>query len=110
MLIKGADVHLPTLVDFIRHTDAGQNVESEILSLRSAHVRVTVDPTQTEPARKIGNQPPVRSHEIVAAAEIDAEVMIFHAAKDRLGHESETKLMITACPIIAVVHAPTNAP
>ena len=49
-------------------------------------------------------------HEIVAAAKIDAEVMIFHATKDRLGHERETKLIVAAHPVVAVVHAPANAP
>src|SRR5207302_7327501 len=76
----------------------------------SAHVRVTVDPTQAESARNVGNQPPLRSHEIVTAAEIDAEIMIFHSAKDRLRHEGETKLIVTASPVVAVVHAPANAP
>src|SRR5947209_20216729 len=110
MFITRADVHFPTFVDFIRNADAGQNVESKILSLRSTHVRVTVDPTQTEPARKIGNEAPVRPDEIVTAAEINAEIMVLHTAKDRLGHEREAKLIVAASPVVAVVHAPANSP
>src|SRR5438105_6615877 len=110
MFVKRAHVHLPTLVDFVRNADSGQNVESKILSLGAAHVRVTVDPTQAEPARKVGNQPPRRPHKIVTAAEVNAEVMIFHAAKDRLGDERETKLIVAASPIVAVVYAPANTP
>src|SRR5436190_4638652 len=109
MFIKRANIHLPTSIDFIRHTDAGQNVEGEILALRSAHVGVTVDPAQAEPARKIGNEPPVRPDKIITAAEIDAEVMVLHSAKDRLGHQGETKLIVTASPVVAVVHAPANS-
>src|SRR5436190_1874529 len=36
--------------------------------------------------------------------------MIFHPTKDRLGHKGETKLIITARPVVAVVHAPANPP
>src|SRR5437899_3160330 len=36
--------------------------------------------------------------------------MIFHSTKDRLGHERETKLIVAARPVVAVVHAPANAP
>src|SRR6266480_3693673 len=109
MFVKSTDVHLPTPVDLIRHADAGQNVESKILALRSAHVRVTVDPAQAEPTRKIGNETPERPDKIVTAAEIDAEVMVLHPAKDRLGHQGETKLIVAASPVVAVIHAPANS-
>ena len=35
--------------------------------------------------------------------------MIFDAADDWLGHERETELIVTARPIVGVVHAPANA-
>src|SRR5437899_3292039 len=108
MLIKNADVDLPTLIQFVRHAGAGQNVEREILALRTAHVGVAVDPTEPEPARKIGNEAPVRPDKIVTAAEIYAEVMIFHAAKDRLRHQGETKLIVAAGPAVGLIYAPTN--
>src|SRR6266571_3991630 len=113
MLVKNARVYLPTLVDFIRHPHAGQNVESKILTLRSTHVRVTVDPTQTEAAGKIGNNSPVRSHKIITPAEVDAKIMVFHAAEDRLRHQGQTKLIVTAGPTPkafgAVIHTPANS-
>src|SRR5437660_5052756 len=109
MLVKGADVDLPILIDFVGHAEAGQNVEGEILSLRTAHVGVTVDPTETEAARNVGNQSPIRTNKIVTAAEVDAEIMIFDSADNRFGHQGETKLIVTARPAVAVVHAPPNA-
>src|SRR2546430_2497284 len=109
MFVKRADIHLPTLVDFVGNADAGQNVESKILPLGAAHVGVTVDPAQAEPARKIRNEAPVWPDKIITAAEIDAEVMVLHSAKDRLGHQGETKLIVAASPVVAVVHAPANA-
>src|SRR5260370_14932057 len=110
MLVKHARIDLPTFVDLIRHADAGQNVEREILPLRPTHVRVTVDPTETEPARNVRNDPPVRPDKIVTAAEIHAKVMVLHPAKDRLCHQGETKLIVAASPVFAVIDAPANPP
>ena len=110
MLVKHARIDLPAFVDLVGHADPGQNVEREILALRPTHVRVTVDPTETEPARNVWNEPPVRPDEIVTAAEIDAEIMIFYAAKNWLGHERETKLIVAASPVVAVIDAPANPP
>ncbi len=109
MLVKHAGIDLPTFVDFVGHADAGQNVERKILALRPTHVRMTVDPTETEPARNVGNESPVRPDKIVTAAEIHPEVMIFHAANNRLGHERETKLIIAAGPTVAVIHTPADS-
>src|SRR5437762_4481083 len=60
VLVKYADVDLPMVVEFVSHPCTRQNVECKILALRSAQVRVAVDPTETEPAGKIRNEPPVR--------------------------------------------------
>src|SRR6266480_4745520 len=109
MLIENARVNFPALIDLIGSADAGQNVESKILTLRSAHVRIAVDPAETESAGKIGNDSPVGTHKIVTSAEIDAEVMIFHAAKDRLRHQGQAELIVAARPVVAVIHAPTNS-
>src|ERR1700757_905191 len=106
MPIKHAGIDLPAAVDFVGESGSGQNVEGEILSLRSAHVRMTVDPTQTEPAGKIRNNSPVRAHKIITAPEVDAEIMIFHAANDRFRHQGETKLVVTTRPVLAIVHSP----
>src|SRR5713101_7601942 len=113
MLVENADVDLPMFVEFIGDACARQNVEREILSLRSAHVRMTVDPTEAEPARKVWNEPPVRPDKIVTAAEVHAEVMVLHAANNRFRHEGETKLIVAPGPTPnafgAVVHAPPDA-
>src|SRR5262249_27698773 len=101
---------LPVLVDFVGDADAGQNIESEILSLCAGNSRMAVDPAQTESARDVRNESPVRPDEIVTAAEIDAEIMIFDAAKNRLGHQRQTKLIVTAGPVVGVVHPPANPP
>src|SRR5262249_15005751 len=108
MLIKRTDVDLPVFFDFVRHPDAGQNIESEILSLCAGNSRVAVDPTQTESARNVWNEPPVRPDEIVTAAEIDAEIMIFDASKNWLRHHRQTKLIVAAGPAVCVVHSPAN--
>src|SRR5260370_38553840 len=102
MLVKHARIDLPTVVDFVGHADARQNVERKILALRPTHVRMTVDPTETEPARNVGNESPVRPDKIVTAAEIHPEVMIFHAANNQLGHELETTLLISVDPYYAL--------
>src|SRR5262249_24099 len=36
--------------------------------------------------------------------------MIFDAAKNRLGHQRQTKLIVTAGPVVGVVHPPANPP
>src|SRR5438270_564973 len=105
MLIENARVQFPALIDLIGNAGASQNIEGKILPLRSAHVRIAVDPTEAESAGKVGNQAPVGPDKIVAAAEIDPEVMILHAAKDWFRHQGEAKLVVTAHPIVAVVHA-----
>src|ERR1043166_9103788 len=109
MFVKRADVDLPTIIDFVRDADRGQDVESEILTLRTAHVRVAVDPTESEAAGKVGDESPIRPDKIVTAAEVHAEIMIFHAANDRLGHERETKLIVAARPIVGVVYTPATS-
>src|SRR5260370_42419434 len=108
MLVKRTRIDLPTVVDFVGHADARQNVERKILALRPTHVRMTVDPTETEPARNVRNDPPVRPDKIVTAAEIHPEVMIFHAANNRLGHERETKLIIAAGANVPCSHTPAE--
>src|ERR1051326_2309926 len=70
---------------------------------------MTVDPTESETAGKVGDESPIRPDKIVTAAEVHAEVMIFYAANDRLGHERETELIVTARPIVGVVYAPANS-
>src|SRR4051812_14474133 len=87
MFVLHADVDLPMIVQLVSDACAGENVEREILPLRSAHVRIAVDPAETESAGKIWHDARIRTHEIVTAAEIHAVVKIFHAANDRLRHQ-----------------------
>src|SRR5947209_10032952 len=110
MLVKHSGIDLPVIVDLIGKSHRRQNIEGEVLALRSAHIRMAVDPTQTKAAAKIGGDAPVSLHKIVAAAEVDSEIMAFDAAKNRLGQQGEAKLMIAASPVVFVVHAPTHAP
>jgi len=43
------------VIDFVRHSSSGQDVECEILTLRSWNIRVTVDPAETGAAGKVGD-------------------------------------------------------
>src|ERR1041385_2421322 len=70
---------------------------------------MAVDPAEPESAGKVRGEPAVWPDKIVTAAEVHAEIMIFHAANDRLGHERETKLIVTARPIVSVVYTPANS-
>src|SRR5262249_3798825 len=71
---------------------------------------MTVDPTESEFTREVGNDPPIGPDKIVTAAQIDTEVMVLDSAKDGLGQEGQAKLIVAARPVLAVVYAPTNPP
>src|SRR5437763_13460604 len=112
MFVENPEVDPPMVIQFVSDPGAGQNVESEILTLRSAHVGVTVDPAEAESAGKVRNESPIWPNEIVAAAKVHAVIKVFDAANNRFGHERETKLVVTARPtpktFRAVIHAPAN--
>src|SRR5579864_1862400 len=103
MLIKNADIDFPVIVDLIRKTRGGEDVESEILSLRPAHVWMAIDPAQAEAAGKVGTESAIWPNEVVAPAEVDPEIVIFDASENWFEQGGQTKLVIAAQPAITVV-------
>src|SRR6202040_1164563 len=89
MLIQNFDVHFPMLVELKGKSDRTQNIEREILALRSAHVGIAINPAQSKPTERVGNQSAIRLHEVVPATEVYTEIMVLDAADDRLGQEGQ---------------------
>ena len=70
---------------------------------------MTVDPSQTEPARKVGNEPAARSNKVVTHSEIEPEVMVLDSAKNRFRDRANIKLVVAAQPDVALHNSPPNA-
>src|SRR6059058_2959069 len=91
MLIERADVHAGALVHAIRKPGRRQDVEREILTLRTKYVCVAVDNAESDAAGDVGCDAPARLHEIVTHPGGDTEVVRLRSAEDRLGHAEEIK-------------------
>ena len=70
---------------------------------------MAVDPAQTDTARNIGNEPTVRLDEVVTQTKIQAELMVFDATENRLGHGGEVKLIVTPQPTVTLPYTPADA-
>ena len=75
MLVLHPRVHFPVIVNWISKSNPGQNIKSEVLSLRSTEIGTAVDPAEAKTAGEVGDNAPVSLHKIVTAAEIDPEML-----------------------------------
>src|SRR2546429_9894390 len=70
---------------------------------------MAVDPTKTQPAREVGNEPAAWPNEVVPHAEIESKIMILRSAKDRFRDGTDIKLIVTAQATVALHYPPTDA-
>ena len=59
-------------------------------------------------ARNVRHEPATPWHEIVAKAQIESEIIVFDAAKNRFRHGTDIKLIVTAEPRVAIYNSPSN--
>src|SRR5438874_11190997 len=109
MLIKCSYVYLPMFIEAIGNAGCRYNIERKVLALSARNFRMTVDPSQTKSARKVGNEAAAWSDKVIAHPEIESEILVLDSAKNRLRNGAYVKLVVTAQPTVALYHPPTNA-
>src|SRR4029453_18890461 len=70
---------------------------------------MAVDPTQTEPARDVGNKAATWPNKIVTHAKVQSEIVVLNPLENRFGEGADVKLIVTAQPTITLYHAPADA-
>src|SRR5437868_9519111 len=110
MLIKDTDLTAKAVAKLIGNARGAQNVEGEILPLRSELLGMAVDPPKADAARKIWDESATGADKVVAQSQIHPEVMVLDSANDRLGQKAEVNLIVTAKESFAVeVVSPAHA-
>ena len=109
MLIKRPYAYLPVIVHEVGNPGCRQNVERKILSLAPKNLRLTINPSQTESARNVRNEPAAWSDKVVTHPQIDAEITVFYSAKNRFRNRAHIELVVAAQPRVALHNSPSNA-
>jgi len=69
---------------------------------------MAVDPTQTQAGGNVRDESRSWPDEVITRTEVESEIMIFDAAKNRLRDRADIKLIVTAEPAVRVYGAPSH--